>query len=221
VAEVTAERALEEADLIGRGELIELLGDAELALGRGEAAAARARALLDAIDDPGCEIVRARGQRLLGRAIAAREPLDAAIAGFARLTMPYEVARTRLLLAEVVRHTEPELTRSEARTALSAFEDLDAGRDADAAAAFLRALGVKAARLGPRGLNALTKRETEVLQLVAEGLSNPEIAQRLYLSRKTVEHHVASILTKLGAKNRADALRIAARAAPTADPVTG
>jgi DNA-binding NarL/FixJ family response regulator len=129
--------------------------------------------------------------------------------------MPYETARTRLILAGAVRTSEPEVAQIEARDALRTFEDLGAGRDADEAAALLRDLGGRARRAGSKGLGTLTKRESEVLDLLAEGMSNPEIAQRLFLSRKTVEHHVASILSKLGAKNRAEALRVAGRISAT------
>jgi DNA-binding CsgD family transcriptional regulator/membrane protein implicated in regulation of membrane protease activity len=58
----------------------------------------------------------------------------------------------------------------------------------------------------PFGLSA---REVEVLQLVAEGLSNQEIADRLFLSPRTVHHHVSHILTKMNVDSRVDAVRIA------------
>jgi DNA-binding NarL/FixJ family response regulator len=51
----------------------------------------------------------------------------------------------------------------------------------------------------------LTQRETEIQGLVAQGLTNPEIGQRLYISPKTVEHHVSRILSKLNVRNRAEA----------------
>jgi DNA-binding CsgD family transcriptional regulator len=80
----------------------------------------------------------------------------------------------------------------------------------------LRKLGVRTwrrgARKGPTGdLSVLSDREREIANLIAGGASNPEIAQALFVSRKTVERHVSSILGKLEVKNRAQvAARVAA-----------
>ncbi len=98
----------------------------------------------------------------------------------------------------------PEVAMAEARAALDAFERLQAARHVDAAAAVLRSLGVRATP-AKRGGGVLTRREAEVLDLLGHGLSNPEIADRLYISRKTVEHHVGNILAKLGLRSRAEA----------------
>ena len=102
---------------------------------------------------------------------------------------------------------------AEARAALETFQRLPAARDADGAAALLRSLGLRTP-VTRRADGLLTARETEVLGLLAHGLSNPEIADRLYISRKTVEHHVGNVLAKLGLRSRAEAAGYATRALP-------
>jgi DNA-binding NarL/FixJ family response regulator len=117
-----------------------------------------------------------------------------------------------VLLARALAGRGREAAVAEARSALGVFEELGAEQEADAAAAFLRALGVKAARTGTRGIKgALTKRERQVLTLLGDGLSNPLIAERLVISRKTVEHHVASVLYKLDLNSRGEATAYAVR----------
>jgi DNA-binding CsgD family transcriptional regulator len=112
--------------------------------------------------------------------------------------------------------------------ALGAAPDLADGRRAAEIADRLGASGVRDALLrsrhvlgipvprGPRGTGArhparLTDREHEVLELLARGLTNAEVAQRLYLSEKTVGHHVSAILRKLDEPTRAGAVAAALR----------
>ena len=73
----------------------------------------------------------------------------------------------------------------------------------------MRALGAKGARAAR--LRALSKREVEVLRLVGEGLTNGEIAQRLFISPKTAEHHVGRIYAKLQLRGRAEVAAYAVR----------
>jgi DNA-binding CsgD family transcriptional regulator len=104
----------------------------------------------------------------------------------------------------------PELAIDAAARARRELEALGADRDADAAAALLCSLGARG-RSGPRDHGLLTKRETEVLRLLGEGLSNAEIAKRLFISPKTAEHHVGRIYAKLDLRSRAEAAAYAAR----------
>ena len=200
--------------------VVELLGEAEIALCDSSAAIERGRALIALGAVNNCDLIVAHGERLLGHALAAAEVsaacahLETALAAFVRAGIPYRAAQTRLMLAQVLGHGDRAVAGAEARAALSVFEDLGARRDADLAAALMRDLGVKAARTGPKNVGRLTRREQEVLALLGEGLSNPEIARRLFLSRKTVEHHVARILAKLGLRGRAEAAALVARGAP-------
>src|SRR5690606_23405987 len=104
---------------------------------------------------------------------------------------------------------------AEGRAALACFERLGATGPRDRASALLRDLG-DTGRTRPRtgdDLTGLTRREREVLDLVRRGLSNAAIAERLYISPKTAEHHVGRILSKLGVRNRAEAAALAVRLA--------
>jgi DNA-binding CsgD family transcriptional regulator len=145
-----------------------------------------------------------------GEGGAAAGHLDRAIELFTRYHMPLHAARAHLALAGAVASADEDRAVAEARQALDAFERIGARRDADAAAGFLRGLGV-GGRTGPKLVGELSKRELEVLRLLGYGLTNAEIAARLYISTKTVATHVGNIFAKLHVRNRAEAATFAQR----------
>jgi DNA-binding NarL/FixJ family response regulator len=140
----------------------------------------------------------------------AAELLQRAVNLFAALPSPLGAARARLELARAQAAAAPEVAVDLARRARSELEALGAVREADAAAALMRELGVKAPA-GRRQQGLLSRREVEVLRLVGEGLTNPEIAARLYISPKTAEHHVGRIYGKLGLRTRTELAAYAVR----------
>jgi DNA-binding NarL/FixJ family response regulator len=117
-------------------------------------------------------------------------------------------AEIHIALAEAEKEKDIAAATTQARAGLAIFERLGARRDADRAAALLRSLGVSVRAgvdaEGRRGLEMLSRREREVVPLLAEGLSNAEIAKRLFITPKTVEHHVTSILGRLGLRTRTE-----------------
>src|ERR671914_1367919 len=134
---------------------------------------------------------------------AAERLLEDAVARFAAIDFPLEEARARLALARVQAAAGSPFALASARAARDVFERLGARKDADRAAALLRDLGV-AGRVTARGdRDHLTARELEVLSLIAAGLSNAQIANRLVIAPKTAEHHVGRVLAKLGVRSRA------------------
>jgi DNA-binding NarL/FixJ family response regulator len=199
--------------------LVELLGEAEIGQGQVEAAAERGTKLAEQGSTLDCRLMLARGERLRGQALAAasdpaaKRHLDAALREFVRLEMPFEAARTRLLLAQALRELDPEVAEAEARAALAVFENLDASANAAAATTVLREIETSTRKRteGASELGGLTQREVEVLRLVAQGLGDREIASRLVLSRHTIHRHISNILAKLGLPSRAAAAAYAAR----------
>jgi DNA-binding CsgD family transcriptional regulator len=198
------------------GPVLALLVDVHLAdgdLDRADATADRLCRLAQAQRGPylAAAAALARGRLCIARGQGdARGCLHSALEGFARAQLPMELAITRLELARAVAARSPEVAVAAAKAALEAFERLSAARHADVAGALLRSLGAPI-RTGPKGAGALTRREVEVLELIGSGLSNVEIGERLFITRKTVEHHVSNVLAKLGLRNRAQAAAYATR----------
>jgi len=168
-----------------------------------------ARALQEAREMPG-DIARWHGRPvLLAGATALLDEdeagVDAAI-GSATGRMPFDLALMRVMAAEIIRG--PARGRW-LREALDVYESI--GLDADGARVrkLLRAAGAPVPRRRrdrnvPTELaeHGVTARETEGLRLVGDGLSNAAIGERLFLSVRTVETHVSSLLAKLHAESR-------------------
>jgi DNA-binding CsgD family transcriptional regulator len=98
--------------------------------------------------------------------------------------------------------------------ALEIFERLGAGPAKEMLSQTLRANGVRGIRRGPRPSTkenpyGLTKRELEILTLMAQGLANSQISQRLFISSRTVDHHVSAIFAKLEVHSRSEAVAVA------------
>jgi DNA-binding CsgD family transcriptional regulator/tetratricopeptide (TPR) repeat protein len=129
-----------------------------------------------------------------------------AAAGFLSIGCPYEAASAQAASGDT----------ASLRLALATFDRLGATPAAERAATELRARGARVSRSAargsrPTGPGGLSEREVEVLRLVAAGFTNPQIAATLYISRKTAEHHVSNILTKLGVASRTEAAAASVR----------
>jgi DNA-binding CsgD family transcriptional regulator len=130
-----------------------------------------------------------------------------AAASWERLGRRYDAALTRIFSCT---------DDGELRASLALLDDLGARATAAAARRRMKELGMTSIPRGPRTATratpaGLTAREQEVLALLSEGLQDKEISQRLFISERTVHHHVSSILSKIGAPTRLAAVREAAR----------
>jgi ATP/maltotriose-dependent transcriptional regulator MalT len=213
----------------GRATALELMARARLALDQ-QAEAEAARAELQGLADRiGTSAGRTASMLAEGVFLAsqgdheqARRLLEDAVDALLQAQAPFDAARARLDLARCLAGLDRlGAARQEARAALECFQRLGAAREALRAQTVLDELtraegeapvasGSSAGTPGP-GESKLTGREIEVLKLVAEGLSDKEIAERLFLSGHTVHRHISNIRTKLGLPSRAAAVAWAAK----------
>ena len=142
--------------------------------------------------------------------VAALVELDRAVAGFAELGMPYEEAVARLDRAPVCSAAGHSIdaVAEDVTAALEVLDRLQAKPQADRARAMLRALGRRPATpYRDHDDRRLSGREEEVARLVAQGLSNTEVAERLFISSRTVSTHLQHIYRRLELPSRAALIR--------------
>lgn len=180
----------------------------EILLAAGDVAAARAG--VDELEAIGADYdsvyldalgAEGRGAVLLatGDAADACRALRRAWRAWQELDAPYEAARARLLMAQACRHlADHDTADMELDAARRVFEQLGAAPALARAAQLSRTPGA-----APPG--GLTPREVDVLQLVATGATNREVADTLVISEKTVARHLSNMFTKLGLTSRAAA----------------
>jgi DNA-binding CsgD family transcriptional regulator/tetratricopeptide (TPR) repeat protein len=229
------ERAREEMRALGSDELEhkipvercfdwETMALAELAAGRPEAAEGYARRAEENAERLGLKVPaacagRARAAVLLDAgepleaAGVAAESAEAAASVGARLQAAYSRGLAGRALAAA----------GERKAALDALKEAERETDLCGSTRFrdemrreLRKLGARAEVRGPAtaddsGIASLTKREREIAELITDRLTNPQIASKLFLSKKTVESHIRNLFVKLGASSRVEVARIVER----------
>ena len=202
-------------DNVRRAPFYAVLADAELTRGNRAAASEAAAQLETAAAATTKRPVRALAALASARVAAANSEPDTAIGhlerGIGELSgdqWPLLAADLHLELATLLAERDHASAIAEARRAL-ALSGVAGAHGTHRAQQLLHQLG-DAAPPPPDPARVLTAREREILRLVAQGLSNPEIAAQLVISPKTAENHVSSILRKLSLRNRSEAAVYAA-----------
>ena len=153
--------------------------------------------------------LRGAALRCQGLAESDAHALAAAADAYAAASRPLELAlASEEAAAAFVKQGEPGRARPLLEQALAIYERLDAYRDLARANALLRLAGVRRGVRGPRtrpqfGWQSLTPTERTVAALVADGLTNPQIGERLFISRRTVQTHLMHVFAKLSISSRA------------------
>jgi DNA-binding CsgD family transcriptional regulator len=196
---------------------------AELALGNAEAADSIARVAEDAaqidLQLPTALAARTRAAVLLGQgdAAGAAKAAERSVAAGTAIGATLQVACSRSLLGRALAASDDR------RGAIDALREAERELDAcgcvrmrDETRRELRKLGARAEARGPAaaddsGVESLTKREREISELIADRMTNKQIASQLFLSEKTIESHIRNVFNKLGASSRVEVARVIER----------
>jgi len=155
-------------------------------------------------DSPDLRALAARAQGLMlaarGELVAGIEAMDAALAAHARGQWPYEHGRTLLEKGSIERRAKRKAAAKRTlEQALAILEPLDAQVWISCTRDELSRIGLRKAKSS----DGLTPAQTRVAELVASGLSNPEVARQLHMSLRTVESHLSRVYREHGVKSRA------------------
>jgi DNA-binding CsgD family transcriptional regulator len=207
-----AQRACEYEDLGVFGWALVELVEAGARSGSREVAAAALERLADRTRASGTDWalgIEARSRALLTDGQTAEPLYREAIERLARSRIAVHLARAHLLYGEWLRREHRRTdAREQLRTAHRMFVSMGADGFAERAARELGAAGVRVRKHTTGTPAQLTARETQIAQLAANGLSNPEIAAQLFVSRRTIEYHLSKIFAKLAISTR-NQLRLA------------
>ena len=209
-------RIIPEQSIAQRAAALDVLARTLAAAGDNEGAAEALDAFADIAATVGTLPLRATRVALAGEVAAAageqeisRGYLEDAVTLFERCGAPYETARARRMLAEVMDgQGRKDRARREAMAALKAVEELGAEGEALKVRALLTSIDQPESSAG-RG--ALTERQIEIIRLVGRGMGDREIAAALVMSEHTVHRHIANILQRLNEPSRAAAVAHASR----------
>jgi DNA-binding CsgD family transcriptional regulator len=154
----------------------------------------------------------ARARALISNGKEADELYREAITRLGRCRVVPQLARARLLYGEWLRRQRrTKDARRELGVARDAFSMMGAEAFAQRAAGELEAAGGHQRPRAASGLDELTSQEARIAELVSEGSTNPEIAEHLFISRRTVEYHLSHVFAKLGVTSRTELARVLLR----------
>jgi DNA-binding CsgD family transcriptional regulator len=169
------------------------------------------------------DVPSARGAAFQCRGLAADDP-DVLLQAVSEYRESPRVVHLALAIEDagecLSRHYRTEQAVDHLKEALKIYERTGMRRDAGRTEGRLRSMGVRRGAKGRRGRpqhgwDSLTGTEVRVASFAASGMTNPEIAERLFISRRTVETHMSHVLAKVGLSSRVELAAEAARRAAT------